>query len=162
MPVPSEVKHLVQAINDVTKQGARYGCEHKLEIEGMPEVSMQMKSFGLPPMKRTEASEFVEGVEIPTEGVLQFGGNEGIPFIAKVRRKGKTLGELRDQVFSGKWIDKVRVSLQGPGETPTGDEIFDCFKCKFHTDVLSLEDDANTETLTVEGTFYYHYWLPGE
>ena len=159
--IPTEVQHLIQSINDVTARGARYGCEHKLEIEGLPECNLQMKTWGLPPFKRSEASEFVEGVEIPTLGVLQFGGNEGIPFICKIKREAWVLGELRDHVFSGEWIDKARISLQGPGETPTGDEVYDCFKCKFNCDPVSLEDDANTETLTIEGTFLYLYWLPG-
>ena len=162
MDVPANIRQIVQRIQDVTKDGPRFGCQFKVDIEGLPNVSIQMKSFSLPPMKGSEASEHVQGVEIPMDGIKQFGGEEGFPCLIKLKRGGKQLTEIINLFYSSKRIPKTRTELIGPGETASEGEIIDFYGGKISVDATSLEDDSNTENLALEGTFKYNYWLPGD
>ena len=159
--VPTTIRQLVQRINDVTKDGPRFGCQFMVEIEGLPNVSVNLKSWSLPAMKGSEASEHIMGTEIPMDGIKQFGGEEGFPCMIKLRRGGKQLTEIINLFYSGVRIPKVRAEYIGPGETASEGEIIDFYDGKISIDPTTVEDDSNTEILSLEGTFKYKYWLPG-
>lgn len=162
MDVPTNIKEIVQRINDVTKDGPRFGCEFSVEFEGVPEINVFIKSWSYPALKGSEAEETIMGTVIPMKGVKQFGGNEGFPCMIKVKRGGKQQKALLDLFYSGLWIPKVTATYVGPGETAADGEIIDFFEGKISVDPTSFEDDANTENLALEGEFKYKYWLPGK
>lgn len=159
--IPTNIRAIAQRLNEVTAEGPRFGCQFKVDLEGLPNVSVHIKTFSIPAMKCSEASEHVCGVEIPMDGVIQFGGEEGFPCTIKVKRGGKELSEIISLFYSQKRIPKVRLELTGIGESAVEGEIFDLFDAKLVIDATSLEDDANTENLALEGTLKYKYWLPG-
>ncbi len=158
--IPADIRELVQRINSVVSQGPRYGCQFTVNFEGLPNVGIYAKSFSLPKIGGSEASEFVMGTEIDMSGIPQFGGSEGFPCQIKVRKGGKTIKEIIQRFYSRERIPKTIVELSGVGETPVEFEKIAFYGGKISVDPTSLEDDANTENLVLEGTFKYLYWLP--
>ncbi len=162
MSAPRDIKEIIQRFKDTAEDGARFGCQFKVDYEGLPISSINTQTFSLPGMKGSEASEHIFGVERPLDGVPQFGGEEGFPVKIKVRRKGKTIKEILNLFYSHKRIPKARLELVGPGETAMEGEIFDFYNAKITIDATSLEDDSNTEILMLDGTFKFDFWLPGD